>query len=118
MSGIPVSAGELDQRVTFETRSVARDATFGSEVPTWTPDASDTWAKVWQSSTVAGLSAGQGESIVSVARPTRVWIRWRTGIDRTTHRLRWRGQLLRIIGTAEIGRGQWLELSCAEWAHE
>ena len=27
-------------------------------------------------------------------------------------------QILRVTGTAEIGRREWLELACKEWAHE
>jgi SPP1 family predicted phage head-tail adaptor len=118
MPGMPGSVGELDRRINIESRSVAREATYGSEVETWTPAASDTWAKVWQSSTAAGLGAGQGESVATYARPTRVWVRWRAGITRANHRIRYAGQLLRILGVAEIGRQEWLELSCAEWSHE
>jgi head-tail adaptor len=114
----PAGAGDLDRRVNIETRSVAREGVYGAEVETWTPAASDTPAKVWQSSTASGLGAGQPEGVASYARPTRVWLRWRAGITRENHRLRYAGQLLRIIGTAELGRQEWLELSCAEWSHE
>jgi head-tail adaptor len=118
MNAWPAGAGDLDQRVNIETRSVARDGTYGAEVETWTAPASDTWARVWQSSTAAGLGAGQPESVATYARPTRVWIRWLAGITRENSRVRYGGQLLRIIGTAELGRREWLELSCAEWSHE
>lgn len=110
--------GELDRRVTLEQRSVSRHATYGSEVETWSTLVADIAAKVVQSSGAAGLSTGTSEAVASYARPTRVWIRWRAGVTRENHRLRYGGQLLRILGVAEIGRRAGLELACAEWAHE
>lgn len=110
--------GELDRRITIETRTVVKDGTYGSQIETWTPAAHDIAAKVLESSTAAGLGAGVAESVATYARPTRIWVRWRAGVTRETHRVRYQGRLLRIIGTAELGRRAGLELSCAEWAHE
>lgn len=110
---------DLDRRVNIETRSVTRDPVYGSQVETWTAATQDTWAAVLQSSTAAGILPNADDNVASYARPTKVWLRWRSGIDRQDHRVRLSdGQLLRIIGTAELGRQEWLELSCLEWAHE
>jgi head-tail adaptor len=115
---IVLDAGTLDRRVTLEVRSVARDATFGSEVETWTALPFTIAAQVLESSTEAGISAGMSEAVASYARPTRVRLRWRAGITRENHRVRYGTRLLRIIGTAELGRRAGLELSCMEWSHE
>jgi head-tail adaptor len=121
MSLSTLAAGALDQRVNIETRTVTRDAVSGAEIETWTAAASSVWARVWQSSTAAGVDHGvlTAEGTTSTyARPTRVWVRWQSGITRENCRIRHRGELLRIIGVAEVGRQQWLEMSCMEWAHE
>lgn len=110
--------GELDRCITLEVRSVVKDATYGSATETWTPMAFSIAAKVLESSTQAGVAAGQAEGVASYAKPTRIWIRWRDGITRQDHRVRYGTQLLRIIGTAELGRRAGLELSCLEWSHE
>jgi head-tail adaptor len=110
--------GELDRRITLEVRSVVKEPTFGSVTETWTPMAFSIAAKVLESSTEAGVSAGQSENVASYARPTRIWLRWRAGITRQDHRVRYGSRLLRIIGTAELGRRAGLELSCMEWSHE
>jgi len=44
-------------------------------------------------------------------------MRWRDDVT-TRHRLRHGTRLLQITGVAELGRQQWLELACQEWAHE
>jgi SPP1 family predicted phage head-tail adaptor len=110
-----LTVGDLDRQVTIQQRTVARDATFGSEVPTWS-DLATVWAKVSESSTQPG-NRGQVERVDAYVRPTKVFIRWRADVD-TTMRLSYEGQLLKIDGTAEIGRRQWLEMACAEWSHE
>jgi len=115
---ITLGAGDLDRRITLESRSVAKDATYGSVSETWSTLAAGIAARVLESSTEAGVATGQAEGVVSYARPTRIWIRWRDGITRQDHRVRYGSRLLRIIGTAELGRRAGLELSCLEWSHE
>lgn len=109
-----VTTGQLDRRVTVEVRSVTRDAALGAEEETWAADAT-VWARVRQSSTAAGLSAD--DAVASYARPTKVVMRWRA-LTRQDHRLVFDGQVMRIIGTAEIGRRDQIEVSCMEWAHD
>ena len=115
---ITLGAGDLDRRISLEQRSVVKDTTYGSSVETWATLASGIAARVVESSTEVGVLAGQAEGVTSYARPTRIWIRWRDGITRQDHRVRYGTRLLRIIGTAELGRKSGLELSCLEWAHE
>lgn len=110
-------AGDLDQRIVIEQRTVARDATLGGESETWATLAT-VWAKVEQSSDQSGVNVAPSEASETYARPTMVWIRWRSDITRQDHRLRIGGKLLQIVGTAELGRRQALELACMEWAHE
>jgi SPP1 family predicted phage head-tail adaptor len=112
-----VWAGDLDRRVVIEQRTVARDAALGSEVETWATLAT-VWARVKQSSTQSGVSEAPGDAAETFARPTMVWIRWREGISRQDHRLRLDDALLRIVGVAELGRRQALEIACLEWAHD
>ena len=111
-----LSAGDLDRQVTIQQRSVTRDATFGAEVVTWS-DLATVWAKVAESSMATAANRGQPERVDAYGRPTKVYIRWRDDVD-TTLRLSYGGQLLKIDGTAELGRRQWLEMACAEWSHE
>ncbi len=111
-----LNAGDLDHQVTIQQRSVARDPAFGAEVPTWS-DLATVWAKVLESSTPPPSNRGQPERVDAYVRPTKVYIRWRSDVD-TTMRLSHNGQLLKIDGTAEINRRQWLEMACAEWSHE
>jgi SPP1 family predicted phage head-tail adaptor len=111
-----LSAGSLDHQVTIQQRTVARDATYGSETVAWS-DLATVWARVVESSTAPSSGRGQAERVDAYVRPTKVYIRWRADVD-TTMRLVHNGQLLKIDGTAELNRRQWLEMACAEWSHE
>lgn len=109
-----MSAGPLDRRVTIEALSVVRDADTGAEQRSWA-DVATVWAHVRESSTSnAGLS---GDAVAAYARPTKVRIRWRD-LSRETHRLSIGDRVLRIIGTAQIGRRVWLEMACEEWSND
>lgn len=110
------SAGELDRRITLQTRTITRGATLGDEVVTW-PDGDTVWAKVMESSTATTLQDTATEQAALYARPMRVRMRWRT-LDKTNTRLSYGGRILRITGTAELGRRVGLELAVEEWAHE
>lgn len=111
-----LSANDLDRLVTIERPSVTRDPVYGSEVVAWVPVVSNEWARVIESSTPPAANPGQAEAIAAYVRPTKVLIRWRADVD-TTMRIVADGQLLQIQGTAMIGRRQWLEMACQEWAH-
>ena len=122
MSARQFSAGDLDRSITLEQRVVARDAATGAEQVSWST-AATVWAQVIESATASGGAAGVGkgdaEAMATAARPSRVRLRWRAGVERNTMRVNLgAGRLLRIIGVAELGRRVGLELASAEWAHE
>lgn len=112
-----LNAGQLDRRVTIQSREVTRDSATGAEVVTWS-DAATVWAMVLESSTPGsdGPSAA-GVQVSSYARPMKIRMRWRT-LDKSTSRISYGGRILRITGTAEMGRRAGLELAVEEWAHE
>ena len=116
----PFTAGLLDRRITLQARAVSRDSATGAEVATWS-DSATVWAQVLESSTAptpGSMGRGQaGGEIAVYARPHRLRIRWRE-VDKATTRVSYDGRILRITGTAEIGRREGLELACEEWAHE
>jgi head-tail adaptor len=113
---LQLHAGMLDRQVTIEAATVTRDGSFGAAVSTWATMATE-WAQVVESSTEPGSNPGQPLAMAAYSRPTKVRIRWRDDVT-TRHRLRHGARLLQINGVAEIGRQQWLELACQEWAHE
>ena len=113
----PLSANDLDRVITIEQRTVTRDPVFNSEVVTWSTLVAGEWAQVVESSTAPSSNPGQADAVAAYVRPTKVRIRWRSDVD-TSMRINADGQLLQIQGTAMLGRRQWLEMSCQEWAHE
>ena len=112
-----LNAGELNRHVTIEQMVVARDSQTGAEVRSWLATAT-VWASVRESSTSIEAGGAEGDPVAAYARPSKVVMRWRAGIARETHRLRIGARVLRIIGTAELGCRQGLEIACAEWSHE
>lgn len=112
-----LTAADLDRRVTIETCSTVRGATYQEPAQTWAAQAT-VWAQVRESSTAPGTTDSATEAAALYARPMKVRMRWRDGLDKAATRLRYKGRLLRITGTAELGRREWLELACEEWAHD
>lgn len=110
---IKITAGNLDRRISIQQKSVAREATYGGETITWVALAT-VWAQVLESATDGEFEQG---GTLAYARPTRVRIRYRSDVD-PTMRLAIGSRILQITGTAEIGRREYLELACKEWAHE
>lgn len=106
----------LDRQVTIEWPTVARDATYGAETITWVAGTPE-WAEVLDSATPPGSNPTQALAMAGHARPTRVRIRWRTDVH-SRCRVRHAGRLLQVLGVAELGRQQWLELACTDWAHQ
>lgn len=114
----PLTAGELDQRVAFDRKVIARDPALGSEVVSWQPIAQtpEVWARCTD---VRDLGRGGDEiaaqnALVRQARTT-VLVRWRADVD-TDMRVRWlnRNRTLQIVSKAQTRRGTGLELSCEE----
>lgn len=113
---LQLHAGMLDRQVSIEAATVTREGTFGAAVSTWST-LDTVWAQVLESSAEPGSNPGQAVAVAAYVRPTKVRMRWRGDVT-TRHRLRHGARLLQITGVAEIGRQQWLELACQEWAHE
>ena len=111
----PIHAGDLDQLISIESKSVTRDSATGAEVVTWVA-VETVWARVVESATAS--EGGMQSGLASYARPTRVWVRWRDDVDTSMRLIAESGQVLQIMGTAAAGRREWLELACKEWAHE
>lgn len=102
-----LSAGQFDQRVTIQQKSVTRSA-IGEEVPTWATFAT-VWARVEPIRGREFFAAAQMQS----ATDHRVTIRYRTGITRDM-RVLWRGIPLDIVGEPidVNARKENLELMC------
>ena len=111
------AAGDLDRRIRIEQKSVARDASYGSEVITWATLAT-VWANV-EDQLEVGQSGGETLSRdLRVRRtPTRLRIRYRGDIS-TAMRvvLIDRSRTLQIVAIAELGRRDRTELMCEEYS--
>lgn len=115
MRGVPVSASRLRHRATIEAPTVARDASTGAEVITWS---TVTQVRVELIESATGNDENLRDGVSTYARPSRVRMWFRTDMT-TTRRLNLgAGRLLQITGIAELGYRQGLELACKEWAHE
>lgn len=108
-------AGALDRRITIETRVRTRDTRFGAEIMSWVP-LRTVWAKKQESSVTPQSNPGVPEGVVTYARPCKYWVRWLV-LDKAASRINDNGRILEVTGTAELGRREWLELACKEWAH-
>ena len=107
---------DLDQRVTLEQRSVARETAFGAEVVTW-PALATVWANlVDQVNPKKGGDEVVAADIRTTQRRTHVTIRWRNDVT-PDMRVQWpyRSRTFQITGMSEIGRREWLELTCEEY---
>lgn len=100
-----MNAGDLDQRVQLQTRSVTQDA-VGQDVITWATQAT-VWAQVQALRGREFFAAAQ----VQQEQTLKVRIRYRAGID-ATWRLLWRGVAHDITGVVPVGRQEMLELMC------
>jgi SPP1 family predicted phage head-tail adaptor len=111
-----VRAGQLDRQISIERKQVTQDPTFGTELVTWVPLASERfWAQVQDALPSRAESVTQG---LAVARnQVRVRMRYRDDID-SSMRITVYGdgtnQVLQIVGgpAAIEGRKQFLEMVC------
>lgn len=100
-------AGQLDQRVTLQSRSVTTDA-MGQETITWL-DIATVWA---QCQAVRGrefFAAAQ----VQQEQTIKVRIRYRADVSMLT-RLVWQGRAHDITGVVPVGRKEMLEIMCLQ----
>ena len=100
-----LKAGDLDQRVTLQSRSVVKDA-MGQDTITWVPEAT-VWAQVQAVRGREFFAAAQ----VQQEQTIKVRIRWRTGVS-PTWRLVWQGRNHDITGIIPVGRNDMLEIMC------
>ena len=97
-----IDPGELKERVTLQSRSVAQDA-YGQDTITWTTVAT-VWARVRPLSGREFFAAAQTQQEQTI----KAVIRYRADILHTW-RLVWQGRAHDITGIAPIGR-EWVEL--------
>lgn len=102
-----LKAGDLDQRVTLQSRSVVKDAN-GQDVITWVPEAS-VWAQVQAVRGREFFAAAQ----VQQEQTVKVRIRYRTDVL-LSWRLVWQGRNHDITGIVPVGRKDMLEIMCLQ----
>lgn len=100
-----ISAGELTQRITLQSRASAQDA-LGNASGAWS-DVATVWARARPLRSRELFAAGQTENLTDV----EFTIRWRDDVD-STWRVLWRGVAHDITGAPiDIDGGKrWLEL--------
>ena len=100
-----LKAGDLDQRVLIQSRSVTKDA-YGQDTITWV-DVCSVWAQVHALRGREFFAAAQTQQEQSV----KVRIRYRTDITQTC-RLVHNGVNHDITGVIPVGRKEMLEIMC------
>lgn len=101
-----LSAGEFDQRVKLQSKSVTRSG-IGAEIVTWV-DVATVWAKVEPIRGREFFAAAQMQE----STDHRVTIRYRTGVTRDM-RIMWRNAPLDIVSVIDVkARKENLELMC------
>lgn len=101
-----VTAGELNQRVTLQRKTVTQAAN-GEPFTNWSPLVV-LYARVHQLTGRDQIAAQQ----VQYPADVRIVIRYRPGLTPEDHRLAWQGDPYEIVGQpARVGpRGEWLEI--------
>lgn len=104
-----MGAGKLDTRIRFEQRVGTQDPRLGSYSYTW-EEVATVWADVQDM--VPSRAERIADGIAIQMRPTRVRIRYRTGIT-SDMRVIIGSDTYRIVGgPAELGRRERLEMVC------
>ena len=110
-------AGQLDQRITLERKTVTQDPDYGTEVVTWTVFASRIAAQVQDVLPSRAETAGQG--IALATQPARIRIRYLAGIT-SDMRVVVHGATDRLMqitaGPAELGRRERTEFMVAHYS--
>ena len=100
-------AGDLDQRVTIQARSVATDA-MGQDTITWV-DVATVWAQCHAVRGREFFAAAQ----VQQEQTVKMRIRWRADVS-TMNRVVWEGRAHDVTGVVPVGRRDMLELMCLQ----
>ena len=107
-----VHAGKRDTLITFEAKSTAQDATYGTLTNTWMPHAQE-WAEVQD--VLPSRAESAGDNIVIQQRPVRIRTMYRSDIT-SDMRVTYDDRTLEIVGgPVELGRRDGLELVCQDW---
>lgn len=104
-----LQAGKLDRFITIQSAASSRDATYGSEVQTWSTLA-QVWGRVEDVSGREFFAARQrgGDTMVKVI------IRHRTDVTRRMRLVLDDARVLEIDTVLQISRDKGLELVCKE----
>jgi len=104
--------GVLDRRVNIEQKVVTQDATYGTEVITWTLLAT-VWANVQDALPSKSESVLQGLAVA--LNQVRVRIRYRSDVN-SAMRITIKGDTDRVLqivgGPSELGRRDGIEIMC------
>jgi len=102
-----IQAGRLDQRITIETKAVARNS-IGEETETWSP-----LATVWASYRPVRVDERLAGAQMQAEFDAVFRIRYRAGIDAEA-RVVWRGQRFELVGAPLMvnAREKALDLFC------
>lgn len=105
----------LDRRIRIESVAYTADATYGTQVKTWSLVAT-VYAELQAVQPSRSEAVRQG---LQLARnQVRCRIRWRAGID-SSMRVVWSGTNYNIVGgPAEIGRQEYLEMVLERYSSE
>jgi SPP1 family predicted phage head-tail adaptor len=104
MAGL--AAGSLDRRITIQRSTVVKDG-LGTDISTWT-ELATVWAQRVPQRAIETWKAGG-----TAATREIMWrIRWSTKVADVgaTDRLVYKGSVLEISGTEEIGRREGIEI--------
>lgn len=104
MSGM--AAGSLDRRVTIQRATTMKDA-LGTAIPAWS-DLATVWAQRVPQRAIETWKAGG----TAATREVMWRIRWSTQVADVgaTDRLVYKGTVMEISGTEEIGRREGIEI--------
>lgn len=101
------TAGELDQKIGIQTKSITRTA-LGEEVATWT----DLYASIWARALPMRISEQFAAEQMRQWYEVKFRVRYRANITRE-ERVSWRGKLWEIVGDPEpfpLGNPVWLDI--------
>ena len=111
----PTGAGDLDRTVDIEQLATTRDSATGAQAPTaWSAYAAGCWARKDEDA-MPGEKAIDGVQVYGAV--VTFWVRWVAGVT-AAMRVNDGGTLYRIVGSAMVGRQQWLQLSCIGWSSD
>lgn len=105
MTARKLKAGDLDQRITLQIRSIVKDA-YGQDTITWV-DVATVWAQCQALRGREFFAAAQ----VQQEQTVKVRIRYRSDVT-PTWRLLWRGHPYDITAVIPVGRNDLLEIMC------